>query len=58
MSNRQSWLKLVAGMATAGCVGMIGLLSLMPAEKVARTSLGGHVEHVLAYFVTAWIASM
>jgi VanZ family protein len=32
---------------------VLGVLSLMPAEKIHRTNLGGHVEHVLAYAAAA-----
>jgi VanZ family protein len=55
---RMSWLNSANRIAAAACFCAIGLLSLLPAEKVARTDLGGHVEHVLAYFVTAWFASV
>ena len=58
MIGRESWSKVSSRVAAGACVTLIGFLSLMPAEKVTRTSLGGHIEHVLAYFVAAWIASM
>lgn len=36
-----------------GCVILLAVLSLLPAEKMIRTSLGGHIEHVIAYGGTA-----
>jgi VanZ family protein len=36
-----------------GCVGLIAVLSLLPAQEMVRTSLGGHVEHATAYAGTA-----
>lgn len=54
-----------------GCVGLLAVLSLLPAEEMVRTDLGGYVEHMLAYAGTAllmrlgypghrarWIAAM
>jgi VanZ family protein len=32
-----------------GCVVLIAVLSLLPAEEMVRTTLGGHVEHMTAY---------
>ena len=34
-------------------LAFIGLMSLLPASAVARSSLGGHNEHLLAYAGTA-----
>lgn len=36
-----------------GCVGLLAVLSLLPAEEVVRTGMGGYVEHMLAYAGTA-----
>lgn len=36
-----------------GCVVLIAVLSLLPAEDMVRTPLGGHVEHMTAYAGTA-----
>lgn len=36
-----------------GCVVLVAVLSLLPAEEVVRTGWGGYVEHVLAYAGTA-----
>jgi VanZ family protein len=47
--------------AAAWCaIAAIGILSLLPADEVApiRTSLGGHLEHVVAYAVTALITAI
>jgi hypothetical protein len=42
------------------CIGAIGIISLLPAAEVAfmRTSLGGHVEHLLAYAATSLITAL
>jgi len=39
------------------CIGVIGIISLLPAAEVApvRTSIGGHGEHLLTYAVTTLI---
>jgi hypothetical protein len=47
------WLGTAARLAAWGCVGLVALLSLLPAEAMVRTSLGGHVEHAIAYAGTA-----
>jgi VanZ family protein len=39
--------------AAWGCLTAIGALSLAPAERMTRTGLGGHIEHLVAYAVTA-----
>lgn len=31
------------------CFGVVALLSLLPSAELVRTSLGGHVEHAMAY---------
>jgi VanZ family protein len=35
------------------CVTAIAVLSLLPKEHMVRTDLGGHIEHIIAYAVTA-----
>ena len=45
-------------LAAWGCVGLLALLSLLPGREIARTSLGGHVEHALAYAGTALLARL
>lgn len=42
------------------CIGLIGVLSLLPAAAVApvRTSMGGHGEHLLTYAVTTLITAI
>jgi VanZ family protein len=41
------------------CILAIGILSLLPAVEVApmRTSLGGHVEHLLTYAAAGFITA-
>ena len=41
-----------------GCVLAIAILSLLPAEEMVRTSLGGHIEHAVAYAGTASIMAL
>lgn len=45
-------------LAAWGCVGLLAILSLLPAEEMTRTSLGGHVEHAMAYAGTALLARL
>src|SRR5262249_43649241 len=42
------------------CIGVIAVVSLLPAAEVAplRTSMGGHVEHLLTYAATALITAI
>lgn len=40
---------LLAHVAFAGCIIALAILALMPAEAMRRSSLGGHVEHFVAY---------
>jgi VanZ family protein len=45
--------------ALAWCaVAVVGVLSLLPSKQVVRTSLDGHIEHVLAYAGTAFLLSL
>ena len=39
--------------AALGCMALIAVLSLLPAEDMVRTGLGGHIEHAAAYAGTA-----
>jgi len=32
-----------------GCLAVIAILSLLPAEEMVRTGLSGHIEHAIAY---------
>ena len=34
------------------CVLLVAVLSLLPAEEMVRTSLGGHIEHAMSYAAT------
>jgi VanZ family protein len=38
-----------------GCVILLAVLSLLPAKEMVRTSLGGHIEHAMAYAGTAFL---
>jgi VanZ family protein len=35
------------------CLAVIGVLSLLPSAYVKRTGFGGHLEHFVAYLLTA-----
>lgn len=48
---------MVGRVAAWACIVVVGALSLVPADQVTRTTLGGHAEHVLAYAMTAFIAA-
>ena len=41
-----------------GCVVLLAVLSLLPAEEMVRTSLGGHMEHATAYAGTALLIGL
>ncbi len=47
-----------AGLRAAawGCVVLLAVLSLLPAEEMVRTGVGGRIEHVAAYAGTALLA--
>lgn len=45
-------------LATWVGVVLLAVLSLLPAEEMARTSLGGHVEHAIAYAGTAMVMQL
>lgn len=51
-------LRTASRVAAWGCLTAIAVLSLMPAEQMTRSGLGGHVEHVLAYAGTALTVAM
>jgi len=36
-------------------MALLAVLSLLPAEEMVRTSLGGHIEHAAAYAGTAFL---
>jgi VanZ family protein len=43
--------------ASGACLGTLAVLSLLPAEQITRSSLGGHFEHVIAYAGTAFVCT-
>jgi VanZ family protein len=51
-------LKTATRFAAWSCLLAIGVLSLLPADDIVRTSLGAHVEHVLAYACTSLITAL
>ena len=42
--------------AAWGCVALLAVLSLLPAEEMVRTGISGRIEHVVAYAGTAFLA--
>ncbi len=50
--------RLAAGLAAAACWVALGVLSLLPAERMARTSLGGLAEHCMAYAGTGVLTAL
>lgn len=49
---------LVLRAATWACVGALALLSLLPADEMVRTSMGGLAEHAIAYAGTALMSAL
>jgi len=43
---------------TWSCVALLAALSLLPAEEMVRTGLGGHLEHAAAYAGTAFLIGL
>ena len=56
-------LRYLAGSKTAGrllatsCIVAVAILSLLPSAMTARTGVGGHIEHMVAYAGTAFVAA-
>jgi len=44
--------------AVVGCIIALAALSWLPADELARTDLGGHAEHVIAYMGTAIVLGL
>jgi len=55
MGQLVNWLRRIGGTA---CIGAILLLSLLPAQEMARTGAPKGVEHFLAYCGTAALLSL
>jgi hypothetical protein len=43
--------------AAVASLGTLTVLSLLPADQVTRTSLGGHLEHTIAYAGSAFLCA-
>lgn len=50
-------LRTASRLATLMCITAVGIVSLAPAEAVVRTSVGGQIEHVVAYAGTTFTAA-
>jgi len=44
-------------LAGGAALGALAVLSLLPADQVTRTGIGGHIEHVIAYAGTAFLCT-
>lgn len=44
--------------AAIGCIGVLPLLTWLPATFLPRTGLGGHAEHFIAYLGTAVVIGL
>jgi hypothetical protein len=44
--------------AAIGCIGALPILAWLPATFLARTGLGGHAEHFVAYLSTAIVIGL
>jgi VanZ family protein len=56
MIAKQLWI--IKCLGAWSCIVAIAILSLLPADYLMRTDLGGHAEHVLAYAGTAFISTL
>jgi hypothetical protein len=63
VQGARAGLQYLAGSKLAGrftiwtCVVAIAILSLLPTVSAMRTGVGGHIEHVVAYAGTAFLAA-
>jgi VanZ family protein len=44
--------------AFLGCITVLAILAWLPANTIARTALGGQVEHLIAYLGTTIVMGM
>jgi VanZ family protein len=44
-----NWVATALRIAAWSAIGLLAVLSLLPAQEMVRTGLGGHLEHILAY---------
>lgn len=60
MSRRivSRWLRVVLRIAFPGCLALLAALSWLPAQVMTRTTLGGSLEHVVAYLGTAIVMAL
>jgi VanZ family protein len=57
-THRVPGFKTLGRLAAGACVVAVAVLSLLPAENMARTGFGGHIEHLSAYLGTTTVAAM
>jgi VanZ family protein len=50
-------LKAAGRLAAWTCIGAIAVLSLIPGDEMIRTSVGGHIEHAVAYAGTSFLVA-
>jgi VanZ family protein len=46
---------LILNLVAWSCLVVLGVLSLLPSASLKRTGFGSHLEHFVAYFLTAGI---
>ena len=53
-----NWIPVILRIAFFGCIVLLAALSLLPAMVMTRTSVGGPLEHVVAYQGTAIVMGL
>lgn len=51
-------LSILLRVAFIGCIIALAALAWLPAEVMTRSALGGHLEHVVAYFGTTTVMGL
>ena len=57
-NNFQKALSVLVRVAFVGCIVALAILAWLPARDMARTPLGGHVEHLIAYLGTSIVMGL
>jgi VanZ family protein len=54
----EKWLSILRRVAALGCIIALPILAWLPANTMTRTSLGGQVEHLIAYLGTTIVVGL
>jgi VanZ family protein len=54
----EKWLSILRRVAALGCIIALPILAWLPANTMPRTSLGGQVEHLIAYLGTTIVVGL